>query len=98
MDEYYFWPDVHEGLKELYLRTHFANNLGGFFPAIKANPELYINKRSPGKYSIENFKFGIFRKTQKSDSNSFVSYRISKLASDVTEQWKIFICDHWISL
>lgn len=22
--EYYFWPDVHEGLRELYLRTHFA--------------------------------------------------------------------------
>jgi hypothetical protein len=24
MDEYFFWPDVHEGLRELYLRTHFA--------------------------------------------------------------------------
>ena len=24
MKEYYFWPDVHEGLRELYLRTHFA--------------------------------------------------------------------------
>lgn len=47
LTEYNFWPDVHEGLKDLYLRTHFASNLGGFFPAIKANPELYIIKRSP---------------------------------------------------
>ena len=47
MKEYYFWPDVHEGLRELYLRTHFAADQGGFFPALKANPELYILKRSP---------------------------------------------------
>ena len=26
MEVYYFWPDVHEGLRELYLRTHFAAN------------------------------------------------------------------------
>ena len=26
MQEYYFWPDVHEGLRELYLRTQFAAN------------------------------------------------------------------------
>ena len=26
MPEYYFWPDVHEGLRELYLRTQFAAN------------------------------------------------------------------------
>ena len=24
MAEYFFWPDIHEGLRELYLRTHFA--------------------------------------------------------------------------
>jgi len=46
MEVYYFWPDVHEGLRELYLRTHSAANHGGFFPAVKNNPELYILKRS----------------------------------------------------
>ena len=52
MEEYYFWPDVHEGLRDLYLRTHFANNLGGFFPALKNNPEQYILKRSDGKWCM----------------------------------------------
>jgi hypothetical protein len=35
MEEYTFWPDVHEGLRTMYLRTHFAIGEGGFFPAVK---------------------------------------------------------------
>jgi len=46
LDEYYFWPDVLEGLKEMFTRTHFIDDYGGYFPEIKANPEKYILKRS----------------------------------------------------
>jgi len=37
LDEYTFWPDVHEGLRTMYLRTHFAVDEGGFFPAVKVS-------------------------------------------------------------
>ena len=30
-------PDVHEGLRTMYLRTHFAIDEGGFFPAVKVS-------------------------------------------------------------
>lgn len=62
MEEYFFWPDVQEGLREMFMRTHFAANTGGFFPAIKQNPEQYILKRRPEfrewlKMLRENGKF-----------------------------------------
>ena len=37
MEEYTFWPDVHEGLRTMYMRTHFAIDEGGFFPAVKVS-------------------------------------------------------------
>lgn len=47
MEEYFFWPDIHEGLKDMFLRTNFASDQGGYFPELKAHPEKYILKRSP---------------------------------------------------
>ena len=35
MDEYCFWPDVMDGLKEMFTRTQFASDQGGYFPEIK---------------------------------------------------------------
>ena len=46
MDEYFFWPDVQEGLRDMFMRTNFANDQGGYFPEIKAHPEKYILKRN----------------------------------------------------
>ena len=35
MEEYWFWPDVLDGLREMYTRTHFNFDQGGYFPEIK---------------------------------------------------------------
>ena len=35
MEEYNFWPDVLDGLKEMFTRTQFAMDQGGYFPQIK---------------------------------------------------------------
>ena len=37
MEEYDFWPDVLDGLKEMYTRTQFAVDQGGYFPRIKVS-------------------------------------------------------------
>ena len=37
MEEYSFWPDVLDGLKEMYTRTQFAVDQGGYFPKIKVS-------------------------------------------------------------
>nr|XP_040575315.1 LOW QUALITY PROTEIN: 5'-nucleotidase domain-containing protein 1-like [Lepeophtheirus salmonis] len=47
MEEYNFWPDVQEGLRDMFTRTQFAADRGGYFPEVKANPEKYILKRRP---------------------------------------------------
>jgi len=47
MQEYSFWPDVLDGLKEMFTRTQFKQHLGGYFPMIKSHPEKLILKRSP---------------------------------------------------
>ena len=35
MDEYSFWPDVQEGLRDMFMRTNFASDRGGYFPEMK---------------------------------------------------------------
>ena len=35
LEEYSFWPDVLDGLKEMFTRTQFAMDQGGYFPQIK---------------------------------------------------------------
>jgi len=47
MEEYFFWPDVLDGLKEMFTRTQFVSDQGGYFPEIKAHPEHFIMKRRP---------------------------------------------------
>ncbi len=47
MEEYFFWPDVQEGLRDMFVRTNFAADVGGFFPEVKLHPEKYILKRRP---------------------------------------------------
>ena len=37
LEEYNFWPDVLDGLKEMFTRTQFAMDQGGYFPQIKVN-------------------------------------------------------------
>jgi hypothetical protein len=44
MDEYSFWPDVQEGLKDMFMRTNFASDHGGYFPEMKARRECAISK------------------------------------------------------
>jgi len=47
MEEYFFWPDVQEGLRSMFVRTNFASGEGGYFPEVKAHPEKYIHRRRP---------------------------------------------------
>ncbi|ETN58728.1 5'-nucleotidase domain-containing protein 1 [Anopheles darlingi] len=44
---YNVWPDVLDGLVYMYSRDHFGSNIGGYFEALKANPERYLQKASP---------------------------------------------------
>ena len=37
LEEYNFWPDVLDGLKEMFTRTQFAVGQGGYFPRIKVS-------------------------------------------------------------
>uniref|UniRef100_A0A1B6E8H6 5'-nucleotidase domain-containing protein 1 n=1 Tax=Clastoptera arizonana TaxID=38151 RepID=A0A1B6E8H6_9HEMI len=46
-DIYKVWPDVLEGLINMYKREHFSLNKGGFFPRLKANPAKFLNKCHP---------------------------------------------------
>lgn len=46
-DMYKVWPDVLDGLVNMYKREHFAINKGGYFPRLKAQPEKFINKCNP---------------------------------------------------
>lgn len=45
-DQYNIWPDILEGLTEMFGRENFSPGKGGFFPNLKANPEKFINKCS----------------------------------------------------
>ncbi|EAA01774.5 AGAP001319-PA [Anopheles gambiae str. PEST] len=44
---YNVWPDILDGLVYMYSRDHFGANIGGYFEALKANPERYLQKASP---------------------------------------------------
>jgi len=46
LESYNVWPDILDGLVCMYRRENFSSNEGGYFPALKKNPEMYINKCS----------------------------------------------------
>lgn len=46
LESYNVWPDILDGLAYMYRRENFSSNEGGYFPALKKNPEMYINKCS----------------------------------------------------
>ena len=39
---YFFWPDVLDGLKEMFTRTQFVSDQGGYFPEIKV--DIFVDK------------------------------------------------------
>ncbi|XP_077285950.1 5'-nucleotidase domain-containing protein 1-like [Arctopsyche grandis] len=41
---YNIWPDIFQGLQNMFLRDNFIKNVGGFYPKLKANPDKYYNK------------------------------------------------------
>ena len=43
MDEYSFWPDVQEGLRDMFMRTNFASDRGGYFPEMKVHSSSRAN-------------------------------------------------------
>ena len=45
MDEYSFWPDVQEGLRDMFMRTNFASDRGGYFPEMKVRPPKQLFKK-----------------------------------------------------
>ncbi|CAH0774170.1 unnamed protein product [Bemisia tabaci] len=46
-EKYTVFPDMLEGLKEMYAREHFQLNKGGYFPTIKADYPKYVKRSSP---------------------------------------------------
>ncbi|KAK3914093.1 5'-nucleotidase domain-containing protein 1 [Frankliniella fusca] len=44
--KYNLYQDLTDALINMFQRDNFANNSGGFFPALKKNPELYMHKAS----------------------------------------------------
>ncbi len=44
MEEYFFWPDVQEGLRDMFMRTNFASDQGGYFPEMKVRKKYYSSQ------------------------------------------------------
>lgn len=44
---YNVWPDILDALVYMYSREHFGQNIGGYFEALKDNPDKYLHKTSP---------------------------------------------------
>ncbi|XP_026671478.1 5'-nucleotidase domain-containing protein 1 isoform X2 [Ceratina calcarata] len=44
LNSYNVWPDMLEGLVEMYNKDHFKLDKGQFFPALKTSPEKYMYK------------------------------------------------------
>ena len=44
MEEYSFYPDVQEGLRDMFMRTNFASDRGGFFPEMKVRAYRFLRK------------------------------------------------------
>lgn len=44
--QYNLYRDILDGLIYMFQRDNFGNNTGGFFPALKKNPELFIHRAS----------------------------------------------------
>ena len=64
MEEYDFWPDVLDGLKELYTRTQFAMDQGGYFPKIKVSISSKIVTGSFSNLILYNCTLGkIYRES-----------------------------------
>ncbi|XP_058455749.1 5'-nucleotidase domain-containing protein 1 [Malaya genurostris] len=47
LGQYNVWPDVLDALVNMYSREHFGRNVGGYFKALKQNPDKYLQKASP---------------------------------------------------
>jgi HAD superfamily 5'-nucleotidase-like hydrolase len=46
LEFYNIWPDILDGLIYMFKRENFHLDEGGYFPALKRNPEMFINKCS----------------------------------------------------
>lgn len=44
---YNIWPDILDALIHMYSREHFDQGVGGYFQALKQNPEKYLLRSSP---------------------------------------------------
>lgn len=97
MDEYYFWPDVHEGLKEMFTRTQFANDQGGYFPEIKVCFCSVQNPRAILVLMNDKSKFPAFLK-HGTDKRICVCVRYNREHFyDLSEEicWPIYKLANW---
>lgn len=44
---YNIWPDILDALVHMYSREHFGRSYGGYFEALKQNPEKYLQRATP---------------------------------------------------
>lgn len=46
LDAYNIWPDILDGLGEIFTREHFENDRSDYFASVKADPNKYIRRTS----------------------------------------------------
>ena len=80
---YFFWPDVLDGLKEMFTRTQFVCDQGGYFPEIKVDfiPDKWIQSsflQSGASWEIHH------------EAASWVP----GLAEDAATEREVLVCDN----
>lgn len=94
LEEYDIWPDVHVAMCNMYRREHFRNDLGGFFPEIKANPGKYIYEASEKMKrwlrSINDHTFTFLISGSSIDYASMIAHYV--LGPDWRDYFDMIIC------
>ncbi|XP_066588214.1 5'-nucleotidase domain-containing protein 1 isoform X2 [Prorops nasuta] len=54
LNSYDVWPDILSGLEDMFNREQFSLNKGGYFSAIKSEPDKYLHKCNPKTISWLN--------------------------------------------
>ena len=81
-----------DGLKEMFMRTQFVSDQGGYFPEIKAHPEKYIMKRRPQfrdwlKMLRQNGKFLYVITGERIDSSKILTKNIQEAMWTSPRMW-----------
>ena len=84
---YFFWPDVLDGLKEMFTRTQFVCDQGGYFPEIKVFRLLFLD--------LEYMSCNSFLKSGTSwEIHHEATSRVPWLAEDAKTEREVLVRDN----